>query len=192
MEETTSYYYTLKDMFGLGTEKTYLVNFPYIKAAFSDSAKNSLTYLFSDDAVELVNPLLHRWSNDHIAIVVSDEELELKGTDVMTTIWEYTCPIWIKLDDILRTKIDEYKRLKTFLDSTITNDATTTSVNRSNDTPTSEGNYSANEYTTNISQNTTTSTSSVNSLEDYDAKVSRIRNIQLEIINEMKEFEIWI
>ena len=110
----------------------------------------------------------------------------------MNTIWEHTCPIWLKLDDILRTKIDEYKRLKTFLDSTITNDATTTSVNRSNDTPTSEGSYSADKYTTNISQNTTTSTSSVNSLEDYDAKVSRIRNIQLEIINEMKEFEIWI
>ena len=192
MAEITSYYYTLKDMFGLSSDKTYLVNFPYIKAAFSDSAKNSLTYLFSDDAVELVNPLLHRWSNDHIAIVVSDEELVLKAPEGMNTIWEYTCPIWIKLDDILRTKIDEYKRLKTFLDSTITNDATTTSVNRSNDTPTSQGNYSANEYTTNISQNTTTSTSSVNSLEDYDAKVSRIRNIQLEIINEMKEFEIWI
>ena len=30
MAEITSYYYTLKDMFGLGTEKTYLVNFPYI------------------------------------------------------------------------------------------------------------------------------------------------------------------
>ena len=192
MAEITSYYYTLKDMFGLSSDKTYLVNFPYIKAAFSDSAKNSLTYLFSDDAVELVNPLLHRWSNDHIAIVVSDEELVLKAPEGMNTIWEYTCPIWIKLDDLLRTKIDEYKRLKTFLDSTITNDATTTSVNRSNDTPTSQGNYSANEYTTNISQNTTTSTSSVNSLEDYDAKVSRIRNIQLEIINEMKEFEIWI
>ena len=190
MEETTSYYYTLRDIFNksknsLTNWESILDGFPSIYASYFPTIRNSAYF-------ELLDPLILRWCNEHIAILISDEDIseQLIGNTKLRI--EQTLGIWTKLDNVLRTKADEYKRLKTFLDSTITNDATTTSINRSNDTPTSEGNYSEDKYTTNISRNTTTSTSSVNSLEDYDAKVSRIRNIQQEIIDEMKEFEIWI
>jgi hypothetical protein len=78
------------------------------------------------------------------------------------------------------------------IDKGLSNEATTTSVSRHNDTPNANSDYSAEIYTSDINQNTTTSKQTNNALDDYDIIRTRIENLPQQIINEMKEFEIWI
>ena len=186
-------YYSLNDICGWEydyQDKT--PTFTAIQEAFEDTLVNFPTIKYGNDLDELLQPLVNRWLNPRCYLVASEEEISADDWSYLSVKSKYLFPILNKLDNVCRTKVDEFNRLNEFLKSTITNDATTTSINRHNDTPTSAGDYSADKYTSDINTNTTTSSSSVNSLEDYDAKVSRIRNIQQEIINDMKEFEIWI
>ena len=186
-------YYSLNDICGWEYDyQSHTPTFTAVQEAFEDTLINFPTIKYGNDLDELLQPLVNRWLNPRCYLIASEEEISADDWSYLSVKSKYLFPILNKLDNVCRTKVDEFNRLNTFLKSTITNEATSTSVNRHNDTPTSAGDYSANQYTSDINQSTSTTTSSVNSLEDYDAKVSRIRNIQQEIINEMKEFEIWI
>lgn len=186
-------YYSLNDICGWEydyQDKT--PTFTAIQEAFEDTLVNFPTIKYGNDLDELLQPLINRWLNPRCYLVASETEISADDWSYLSVKSKYLFPILNKLDNVCRVKVEEFNRLNTFLKSTITNEATSTSISRHNDTPTNSSDYSADKYTSDISQNTSTNKSSANSLEDYDAKVNRLRNIQQEIINEMKEFEIWI
>ena len=166
--------------------------FTAIQELFEDTIVNFPTIKYGNDLDELLQPLVNRWLNPRCYLVASETEISADDWSYLSVKSKYLFPILNKLDNVCRVKVEEFNRLNTFLKSTITNEATSTSISRHNDTPTNSSDYSAEKYTSDISQNTSVNKSSANSLEDYDAKVNRLRNIQQEIINEMKEFEIWI
>ena len=186
-------YYSLNDICGWEYDyQSHTPTFTAIQEAFEDTLVNFPTIKYGNDLDELLQPLVNRWLNPRCYLVASETEISADDWSYLSVKSKYLFPILNKLDNVCRVKVEEFNRLNTFLKSTITNEATSTSISRHNDTPTNSSDYSAEKYTSDISQNTSTNKSSANSLEDYDAKVNRLRNIQQEIINEMKEFETWI
>ena len=203
--EKTYYYYTLQELY-LVPEKYYNVpsSWDYFYHPIQDETYGLkiLTELNGDDDTKyLVQPLMNRWSNSQIALVVVGKELKFynEGTQVvnLSDSNKAMSKIWSKLNMILPKYKEEYKRLKAILDkdsfktsSKSSNKATV----KQNDTPTSYGDYKADNYMSNYSETSNENENSVetNEIETYDAVVSRFRNLPQEIINEMKEFEIWI
>lgn len=145
----------------------------------------------------LLEPLMLRWNDARCILHVSERVYTRDELDSSSFRTQLLQPILIKLGLVMYNKVREYDLLNTVLykdsfDTKATNKST--SVNRSNDTPNAIGNYSADEYTSNINQATNTSetSQSTNEYQTYDIISSRIRTLQQEIINEMKGFEIWI
>ena len=184
-------YYSLNDIVNSGYY-TYASKTPAWSEVLDDldeDFRESFPILNNNDLDDLLQPLVNRWFSSRCYLAASETEIDFSNWSERA---KYLFPILNKLDNVCRVKVEEFNRLNTFLKSTITNEATSTSISRHNDTPTNSSDYSAEKYTSDINQSTSTNKSSANSLEDYDAKVGRLRNIQQEIINEMKEFEIWI
>ena len=164
--------------------------FTAVQEVLEDVLVNFTNLQYGKDLDELLQPLVNRWLNPRCYLVASETEITW---DYLSTKAQYLFPILNKLDNVCRVKVVEFNKLNDLLTKTeISNEVVNTSINRHNDTPTSYGDYSADKYTSDINQTTSTSKSSLNDLEMYDAITSRIRDIQNEIINEMKEFEIWI
>ena len=195
MEETKVYYYTFSDIFN---KKDVYTTWSSVRDSLSDQVlRDYLTNLDnSNETTYLLNPLFERWMNNRIAILVSETDLSKELEDNKNRM-KFTKMIWHKLNTILPKYKEEYKRLKAILDkdsfktsSKSSNKATV----KQNDTPTSYGDYRADNYMSNYSETSNENENSVetNELETYDAVVSRLRNLPQEIINEMKEFEIWI
>lgn len=187
-----SYYYTLKDIFKIDSEHPFY-EWPYIWDGFSTTGLYYISNLKPDTAVNyLLNPLINRWVNDRIVLYITDEEIDFSHNANREVA---IAPILKKLNLIIPTYKELYNRYQSMLEainSGLSNEATTTSVNRHNDTPNANSDYSAEKYTSDISQNTTTSKQTNNKLDDYDIIRARIENFPQQIINEMKEFEIWI
>lgn len=186
-DELEVYYYNLGEIYNKSGNQ--LFDWIDVKNSMKSSTLTYLTNLNNENVAKLINPLIYRWNNNNIALVASLTELDF--TDSWTRD-RVMMPIWNKLDIILEEKLKEYDWLQTLLDSELKNETTTNSTSRHNDTPNANNNYSAEEYTSDINQSTNTTSSTFNSMEVYDTKMNRLHNIQQEIINEMKEFEIWM
>lgn len=195
MEETKIYYYTFSDIFN--KEDVY-TNWSNVRDSLSDQVlKDYLTNLDnSSETIYLLNPLFERWMNNRIAILVSETDLSKEFGNNKNRM-KFTKMIWHKLNTILPKYKEEYKRLKAILDKDsfkTSSKSSNKATMKQNDTPTSYGDYRADNYMSNYSETSNENENSVetNELETYDAIVSRLRNLPQEIINEMKEFEIWI
>ena len=190
-----SNYYTLKDIFQFDSAHPFYTWYN-IWDGISDTAHGFLPNIDGSDLKSstnyLLDPLVNRWIDDRIALYVSDEEIDFsRNVNREVAI----APILKKLNLIIPRYKELYARYNTMLEAInngLSNEATTTSINRHNDTPNASSDYSADKYTSDISQNTTTSKQTNNALDDYDIIRSRIENLSQQIINEMKEFEIWI
>lgn len=187
-------YYTLRDIFQKEDNYSF-VTWHDIHTEFKDWCDKYYAYLNVEDTTQiLLAPLFNRWNSSHIALYQSEYELGFDGDDDKFWVMK---PILDKLNLVLASKMPLVERYYELLEKdsfeTVTNSSNTNS-SRFNDTPTSQGDYSAKEYTTNITQGESknTSSASTNEFETYDILLDRLRNISLEIINEMKEFETWI
>lgn len=203
--EQTYYYYTLQELY-LVPAKYYNMpsSWDYFYHPIQDDTYGMkiLTELNGDaDTKYLVQPLMNRWSNSHIALVKTDKELKFYNEGALVANLSDSnkamSRIWSKLNDILPIYKELYKRYNAMLtaidsDSGLSNEATTTSTSRHNDTPNANNDYSAETFTSDITSNTSTSKQTNNKLDDYDAIRARIENLPQQIINEMKVFEIWI
>lgn len=186
-DEIEIYYYNLGEIYNKSSNQ--LFDWIGVKNSMKSSTLTYLTNLNNENVAKLINPLIYRWNDNNIALVTSTTELDFTDT------WNrdrVMMPIWNKLNTILEVKLKENEWLQTLLDSELKNETTTNSTNRHNDTPNANNNYSAEEYTSDINQSTSTTSSTFNNMEVYDTKIDRLHNIQEEIIDEMKEFEIWM
>lgn len=183
------YYYGLKDIVKADyctwsdVYDVVLNNLPF-KSEYSNLTLNE----------PLLNDLVNRWMNPHIYLFTSDKELTF---DSMTqTALDNLRGIFNKLNLILpKYKIlkERFEKIITDIDNgTLKVTNSNTSINRHNDTPNQDSDYSADKYTSDINQTINTSESGFNSLDNYDIIKQRLDNISQMIINEMKEFEIWM
>lgn len=147
----------------------------------------------NENTAELVQPLITRWQNPKIFIVRSYVEIDWSDNFTRDL---HMLRIWNKLNNLLDSYlpiIKKYKELysKDTFESIV--EGSSSSVNKHNDTPTSEGDYSADKYTSDINQATGSSSSrqSTNEFETFDILQTRIKSMAQEIIEEMKEFEIY-
>ena len=193
--EETYYYYTLIDIFQAYSEHPFW-DWLKIWDGISDTGASFLSNLKPNDVTNyLLDPLINRWINDKIALYVSTREYSISHWGSNIERENAMAPILKKLNLIIpkyKELYTRYNAMLTAIDAGLSNEATTTSINRHNDTPNANSDYSADKYTSDISQNTTTSKQTNNALDDYDIIRSRIEILPQQIINEMKEFEIWI
>lgn len=183
------YYYGLKDIVKMDyctwsdVYDVVVNNLPF-KTNYSNLTSNE----------PLLNDLVNRWMNPHIYLFTSDKELTF---DSMTQVaLDNLRGIFNKLNLILpryKTLKERFEKIITDMnDEKLTVKSTNTSINRHNDTPNQDNDYSANKYTSDINQTINTSESGFNSLDNYDIIKQRLDNLPQMIINEMKEFEIWM
>lgn len=179
-------------------------------------------YLTNKDTYDiLLQPLMTRWTNVRCCHVAAIEDLDTEaiqdntGCYIITNDGKILCtnksvlaagsaertnvliPILNKLGLVMINKVKQYEMLQKIMNKQSFSHSTTTNstgTNRVNDTPNSSGNYSADTYTSSISQSTNKNVSeqSTNEYETYDVIMSRVRTLQQEIIDEMRVFEIWI
>ena len=197
--EETYYCYSLKDIMISSS----VANIPYLKWAAVWNTVSSLSFQYLtnlgvDDEIEyLLNPLINRWYSENIVLFVSNEQFAFEKDKKISNVTKALAPILKKLNTIIPKYKEEYKRLKTILDKDsfkTSSKSSNKAIVKQNDTPTSYGDYRADNYMSNYSETSNENENSVetNELETYDSVVSRFRNLPQEIINEMKEFEIWI
>lgn len=164
---------------------------------FLDGMKDSTIARYSnfnnENVYDLVQPLLTRWHNPRIYLVRSYVEIDWADNFTRDL---HMLRIWNKLNNLLDSYLPIVKKYKELYSKdtfeTIV-EGSSSSVNKHNDTPTSEGDYSADKYTSDINQATGSSSSkqSTNEYETFDILQTRIKSMAQEIIEEMKEFEIY-
>ena len=164
---------------------------------FLDGMKDSTIARYSnfnnENVYDLVQPLLTRWHNSRIYLVRSYVEIDWSDNFTRDL---HMLRIWNKLNNLLDSYLPIVKKYKELYSKdtfeTIV-EGSSSSVNKHNDTPTSEGDYSADKYTSDINQATGSSSSkqSTNEYETFDILQTRIKSMAQEIIEEMKEFEIY-
>ena len=164
---------------------------------FLDGMKDSTIARYSnfnnENVYDLVQPLLTRWHNSRIYLVCSYVEIDWSDNFTRDL---HMLRIWNKLNNLLDSYLPIVKKYKELYSKdtfeTIV-EGSSSSVNKHNDTPTSEGDYSADKYTSDINQATGSSSSkqSTNEYETFDILQTRIKSMAQEIIEEMKEFEIY-
>lgn len=164
---------------------------------FLDGMKDSTIARYSnfnnENVYDLVQPLLTRWHNPKIYLVRSYVEIDWSDNFTRDL---HMLRIWNKLNNLLDSYLPIVKKYKELYSKdtfeTIV-EGSSSSVNKHNDTPTSEGDYSADKYTSDINQATGSSSSkqSTNEFETFDILQTRIKSMAQEIIEEMREFEIY-
>ena len=164
---------------------------------FLDGMKDSTIARYSnfnnENVYDLVQPLLTRWHNPRIYLVRSYVEIDWSDNFTRDL---HMLRIWNKLNNLLDSYLPIVKKYKELYSKdtfeTIV-EGSSSSVNKHNDTPTSEGDYSADKYTSDINQATGSSSSkqSTNEYETFDILQTRIKSMAQEIIEEMREFEIY-
>ena len=164
---------------------------------FLDGMKDSTIARYSnfnnENVYDLVQPLLTRWHNPRIYLVRSYVEIDWADNFTRDL---HMLRIWNKLNNLLDSYLPIVKKYKELYSKdtfeTIV-EGSSSSVNKHNDTPTSEGDYSADKYTSDINQATGSSSSkqSTNEFETFDILQTRIKSMAQEIIEEMREFEIY-
>ena len=205
--EQTYYYYNLRDLYNVS--KTAVVDsklpiwstiYTKIMTNQNNQFKMYANFDNSDMEQKLLQPLINRWANDNCYLLVTTQAPtqaipSIIGAFTVTEANALLSSVWFKLDSILPKYKELYKRyneMLTAIDNGLSNEATTTSTSRHNDTPNANNDYSAETFTSDITSNTSTSKQTNNKLDDYDAIRARIENLPQQIINEMKVFEIWI
>lgn len=197
--EITNYYYGLNDIlfkqsyppYHLARWNDVLVHLGGLSTPISELLPELNN---SDDTKALLDPLILRWTQDeHIHLIRSDEEIDWTYAEPRLI---HLKPIFVKLNTILPTYKELYKRYNTFItkidNGGIETETSSESVSRHNDTPNASGDYSTDKYTSGIDSVKSTSKQSTNELENYDLIKSRLENLPQQIIDEMKVFEIWI
>ena len=205
MEETKVYYYTPLDMcntdcyiYDISDMIQYMCG---NSSDFRIENYERLTDHFTDEGLEYIgNALVNRWMQNHIYIVASTytpAEVQKGVIPGETILQNLNRPHLNKMNRIVDKYIEEYNRLKKVLDKVsfkTSSKSSNKAIVKQNDTPTSYGDYKADNYMSNYSETSNENENSVetNELETYDAVVSRLRNLQQEFVDEFKEFEIWI
>ena len=207
--EETYYYYNLKDLYNVSKSAVVDSKLPiwstiYTKIMTNQNNQFKMYTNFDNSDMEqkLLQPLINRWASDNCYLLVTTQAPtqaipSIIGAFTIVEANALLSRVWFKLDSILPKYKEEYKRLKVILDKDsfkTSSNSSNKAIVKQNDTPTSYGDYKADNYMSNYSETSNENENSVetNEVETYDAVVSRLRNLPQEIIDEMKEFEIWI
>lgn len=137
----------------------------------------------------LIKKLFNRWLNNSCIYLVASEHNELTIYDIYPQMRkildkiDYTVPVYARF---IADKQKYLEEIKSTVDTTITAES------RHNDTPNANSDYSANEYTSDISKSTSTSSTDIDPVERYKQVHDLIENVYRNWLNEFKEFEIWM
>lgn len=139
---------------------------------------------------KMLKLLFNRWYYQNIYLIIAKElndESILKWALLFMNKLELSGYEFVK---IIKTQ-EEYL---TNISNEIKSTSKSSSVIKHNDTPTSYGNYSADNYMSDLSNssNDTESVASVDQLTRYNQVRNTIENTYQNWMNEFKEFEIWI
>ena len=191
MEEITKYYYNYSEI-GSQTYPVYTgSSINYMELFFkqgSSQATYANTMFYANKGVldRLVDLLTHRWiDSPNCYLLVLDHEL----TDDDKKAWhdKILGRIYSSMD-LYVNRINKYDELAK---KTLPTSLTSSSESRFNDTPTEEGNYSAENFTTNITQNKTST--DIDPVDRYNQLKALIEDIYAEWIEKLvKGVELWI
>ena len=136
----------------------------------------------------LIKKLFNRWLNNSHIYLVATEPKELTKDEIYKVMRkvldkvDYTVPIYAKLIEV------KEKYLENIKDTVETN---VEAVSRHNDTPNADNDYSADNFTSDISKSTTKSSTDIDSVERYKQVKDLIENTYSKWLEEFEEFEIW-
>ena len=191
MEEITKYYYNYSEI-GSQTYPVYTgSSINYMELFFKQGSSqatyaNTMFYANKDVLDKLVDLLTHRWiDSPNCYLLVLDHEL----TDEDKKAWhdKMLGRIYSTMD-LYVNRINKYDELAK---KTLPTSLTSSSESRFNDTPTEEGNYSAENFTTNITQNKTST--DIDPVDRYNQLKALIEDIYQEWIGKLvKGVELWI
>ena len=191
MEEITKYYYNYSEI-GSQTYPVYTgSSINYMELFFKQGSSqatyaNTMFYANKDVLDKLVDLLTHRWiDSPNCYLLVLDHEL----TDEDKKAWhdKMLGRIYSTMD-LYVNRINKYDELAK---KTLPTSLTSSSESRFNDTPTEEGNYSAENFTTNITQNKTST--DIDPVDRYNQLKALIEDIYAEWIEKLvKGVELWI
>ena len=191
MEEITKYYYNYSEI-GSQTYPVYTgSSINYMELFFKQGSSqatyaNTMFYANKDVLDKLVDLLTHRWiDSPNCYLLVLDHEL----TDEDKKAWhdKMLGRIYSTMD-LYVNRINKYDELAK---KTLPTSLTSSSESRFNDTPTEEGNYSADNFTTSITQNKTST--DIDPVDRYNQLKALIEDIYAEWIEKLvKGVELWI
>ena len=191
MEEITKYYYNYSEI-GSQTYPVYTgSSINYMELFFKQGSSqatyaNTMFYANKDVLDKLVDLLTHRWiDSPNCYLLVLDHEL----TDEDKKAWhdKMLGRIYSTMD-LYVNRINKYDELAK---KTLPTSLTSSSESRFNDTPTEEGNYSADNFTTSITQNKTST--DIDPVDRYNQLKALIEDIYQEWIGKLvKGVELWI
>ena len=191
MEEITKYYYNYSEI-GSQIYPVYTGNsINYMELFFKQSSSqatyaNTMFYANKGVLDRLVDLLTHRWiDSPNCYLLALDHEL----TDDDKKAWhdKMLGRIYSSMD-LYVNRINKYDELAK---KTLPTSLTSSSESRFNDTPTEEGNYSAENFTTNITQNKTST--DIDPVDRYNQLKALIEDIYAEWIEKLvKGVELWI
>ena len=191
MEEITKYYYNYSE---IGSQIYPLYtgsSINYMELFFKQSSSqatyaNTLFYTNKDVLDRLIDLLTHRWiDSPNCYLLALDHEL----TDEDKKAWhdKMLGRIYSSMD-LYVNRINKYDELAK---KTLPTSLTSSSESRFNDTPTEEGNYSAESFTTSITQNKTST--DIDPVDRYNQLKTLIEDIYAEWIGKLvKGVELWI
>lgn len=191
MEEITKYYYNYSEI-GSQTYPVYTgSSINYMELFFKQSSSqatyaNTMFYTNKGVLDRLIDLLTHRWiDSPNCYLLALDHEL----TDEDKKAWhdKILGRIYSTMD-LYVNRINKYDELAK---KTLPTSLTSSSESRFNDTPTEEGNYSAENFTTNITQNKTST--DIDPVDRYNQLKALIEDIYAEWIEKLvKGVELWI
>lgn len=192
--ETIRTYYNIDDILGNEIDTTQWfkedgTNMPNFKkwyesiaklSNYSESIFGKLTDANKSKLEIALRKLITYWHTHEIYLDYTDDDEKLDPTKIGMKVLE----IFSRTMDSYFQVIDRYN---TMLENA-TNDLTVTSTTSFNDTPTADGNYSAEKYSTNISKNVVNQ--AIDPVARYQQLTVLITNIYQAWINEFKCLEI--
>lgn len=192
MEEITKYYYNYSEIgHQIYPLYTGTVIVPYMELFFMQSSgtaeyKSTLFYTNKSVLDRLVDLLTHRWiDSPNCYLLALDHEL----TDEDKKAWHDK--MLGRIYSTMTLYVDRINKYDELAKKTLPTSLTSSSESRFNDTPTEEGNYSADNFTTNITQNKTST--DIDPVDRYNQLKALIEDIYAEWIGRLvKGVEIWI
>ena len=191
MEEITKYYYNYSEI-GSQTYPVYTgSSINYMELFFKQSSSqstyaNTMFYANKDVLDRLVDLLTHRWiDSPNCYLLVLDHEL----TDEDKKAWHDK--ILGRIYSTMNLYVDRINKYDELAKKTLPTSLTSSSESRFNDTPTEEGNYSAENFTTSITQSKTST--DIDPVDRYNQLKALIEDIYQEWIDKLvKGVELWI
>lgn len=191
MEEITKYYYNYSEIGGqvdpiyIGSSINYIELF-FMQSSCKAAYEDTLFYANASVLDRLVDLLTHRWlDNPNCYLLGLDHEI----TDEDKKAWHDK--MLGRIYSTMTLYVDRINKYDTLAKKTLPTSVTSSSESRFNDTPTEEGNYSADYFTTNITQNKTST--DIDPVDRYNQLKALIEDIYAEWIGRLvKGVEIWI